>query len=68
MGEGGEQKKKKKRGRIDKTEAETFLIAHVHGPFGMLAEVVNGRDDTVRISFGGILLDCLQHSLFGANR
>lgn len=46
----------------------TFLIAHVHGPFRALAEVVDGGDDTFGISFCGVLLHCLQQALELRNR
>lgn len=41
----------------------TFIIAHVHSPLFVSAEVVNGCDDTLGVSFCGVLLNGFQHAL-----
>lgn len=41
----------------------TFLISHIHGPFRMPAEVIDSRDDTLRVSFDCLLLNCSQKTL-----
>lgn len=44
-------------------ETGTFIVAHVHSPLFVSAVVVNGCDDTLGVSFCGVLLNSFQHAL-----